>query len=329
MSAPAETAPAVPAMPSLDPPGSADSAICVVSYNAREHLRACLESARKQGASQVVVVENASSDGSLEMLRAEFPWVRVIENDSNRGYGVAANQAIDATDSPTVLLLNCDTILSPGALRRLDDYRQRHPEAAVIGPRLRNLDDSIQPSCYPAPTPAHLMLEASMLGKVMPRVPVLRRLSVRWWAHDRPRRVDWLLGAALLIDKTAFEAAGRFDKSFPLYYEEVDLCARLRDLGWEIHFAPLADVVHVGGGSSVAARDAVMLHWVEGTRRYYRKHYGQVRHVQLEAFMRALALARLTRDALLWTRSSPAKRDDLRRMMAVWRAVLRGRDSVP
>lgn len=329
MSARPDIAPAVRAAPSRNPPGSVDVTICIVSYNAREHLRACLASAREQGARQVVVVENASSDGSLEMLRCEFPWVGVIENDGNRGYGVAANQAVEATDTPAVLLLNCDTILPPNALRRLDEYRGRHPEAAAVGPRLRNVDGSLQATCYPEPTPGHLMLEASMLGKLMPNFPGLRRLSVRWWAHDRPRRVDWLLGAALLIDRAAFEVAGRFDESFPLYYEEVDLCARLRGLGWEIHFAPVADIVHVGGGSSVAARDTAMLRWVEGTRRYYRKHYGSLRRAQLEAFLRALALVRLSRDALLFPVSSPEKRDDLRRMMAVWRAVLLGRDNAP
>jgi hypothetical protein len=318
-----------PAGPRDVAPGTPDVDICVVSFNARDHLRTCLDSVRDQGASQVVVVENASEDGSLEMLRAEFPWVRIIENDRNVGYATAANQAIEATHSPTVLLLNCDTILPPAALPRLDAYRRRHPEAAVIGPRLRSLDGSIQPSCYSEPTPVQLLLEASMLGRIMPRVPVLRRLSVRWWPHDRARRVDWLLGAALLIDRAAFEAAGRFDESFPLYYEEVDLCARLRALGREIHFAPVADVAHVGGGSSVAARDVAMLRWFAGTRIYYRKHYGPVRRLQLEVFMRCLAGARLLRDVLAWPFASPDRRDGLGEMMAVWSGVLLGRHGDP
>ena len=275
-----------------------NAAICIVSYNTRELLRACLDAIQHQGARETVVVDNASADGSAEMLQREFPWVRAILNQQNAGYAVAVNQAIRATSAPAAFLLNADTVPAPDALRRLLAYRARHPEAAVIGPRIVNLDGSLQPSCYPEPTPLQLLLDSSGLSRVMPRLPLVRDLSLRWWRHDRPRRVPWLLGAALLIERDVFDSLDGFDERFPLYYEETDFCRRVREAGWQVQFAPVTTVHHAGGASSSGRPKEALRRWEQGVRIYYKKHYGPVRQAQLEATLASIRLARQTRQRL-------------------------------
>ncbi len=267
-------------------------AACIVSYNSRDHLRRCLAALGGQGLAQLVVVDNASTDGTIEMLGTEFPQVRAILNGRNRGYGPAANQGIRETTTPYALLLNPDTVSEPGTVSQLAAYAKRHPEAAVIGPRIVNPDGTLQPSCYPEPTPLNVLIDSSGLSPLLARLPGAGRLSVRWWDHRRPRRVRWLLGAALLIERETFDRLGGFDEQFPLYYEETDYCARCWAFGREVHFAPFATVAHVGGGSSPDAPDGVWRRWQTGARRYYRKHYGKLRLLQLEVVLRLVGGAR-------------------------------------
>src|SRR3954449_5701176 len=140
--------------------------VAIVNYNTHEQLRACLMTIPACEAGAVLVVNNASTDGSVEMLRAEYPWVRLIINQANRGYGAALNQAVASCAGEYVLLLNSDTCLAPGALAALSDYLDEHPRVALLGPRLHNLDGTLQASCYPFPTPLHLFLEESTLGRL-------------------------------------------------------------------------------------------------------------------------------------------------------------------
>src|SRR5262249_11131009 len=149
-----------------------------------------------------------------------------------------------------VLLLNSDTLLAPGALAALAQYLDAHPRAAIAGPRLRNADGSLQPSCHPFLGTMQSFLEKSVVARALARLPVVRDhyLLVNS-SHAAPRVVPWVLGAALAIRRSAFDQVGGFDESFFLYAEEVDLCYRLKAAGWEVHFAPVTDVVHVGGAS--------------------------------------------------------------------------------
>jgi GT2 family glycosyltransferase len=301
-------------------------AVVIVSYNTRDHLHACLETIPFAEASEVIVVDNASTDGSSEMVRAEFPWVRLIVSSTNSGYGSAANQGMAACLAPYVLLLNGDTRLAPGALHSLSQYLDRHPRAAVVGPRLVNVNGSLQASCYPFPTPLSIFLEESTLGRFVRFVPILRDRYLRTWAYNDSQRVPWALGAALALRREAVDDAAGFDESFFLYYEEVDLCLRLWSAGWEVHFTPVTTVTHVGGASSDQRRTEMSVEWYRSVRRFYRLHYSWIRTIEVIVVVKSIVLARLIRDSLKLRLTTCAnEKPELAERANAWRKILSGR----
>ncbi len=230
-------------------------AIVIVSFNCRNALRQCL---RSLPAFPVVVIDNASNDATPAMVRDEFPRVTLITNTGNRGFAVAANQGIRVTTEPFVLLLNPDTVVTTGALQRLVDAMEAG--IGACGPRLQNPDSSRQPSCRRFPT-------LWRMG--------LAELGVRGLYHvaNPGRDVDQLLGACLLLRRAALDQVGLLDEQFFLYFEEVDLCLRLKHAGWGIIFVPDATVMHTGGQSSRTARPAALQHRYRSLFAFYRKHY--------------------------------------------------------
>ncbi|HEX5386999.1 MAG TPA: glycosyltransferase family 2 protein [Gemmatimonadales bacterium] len=301
--------------------------VAVVSYNARDDLRACLGSVHLAASPppSTVVVDNGSSDGTAEMVRGEFPGVDLVIDPSNRGYGAASNQAVARTATPYVLLVNGDTLVAPGALDALADYLDAHPRVGVLGPRLRNADGTLQPSCYPFLGTVQSWLEKTALGRAAARVPGLRdRVLLVNSGHDRARAVPWVMGAALALRREAFDAIGGFDESFFMYAEEVDLCRRLRNAGWEVHFAPVTDVVHRGGASTAPIRGAMALERVRSATRFYRRHYSPPRAAALIVGIRGAMLLRWLRDGVrLRLAADPAARGRLAEDVAVWRRVVR------
>lgn len=248
-------------------------AVVVVSYNTREDLRACLRSVAAARPGEVVVADNGSTDGSRAMVREQFPAVTLLCLDENPGYGGAANRAIAATSTPYVFLLNSDTLIAPDALAALGAYLDARPGVAIAGPRLRNPDGSLQPSCYPFPGSLRWAFDNDDVGRVLGRIPALREFSLRTWAHSRSRCVPWVKGAALAIRRSAFEDIGGFDTSFFMYHEETDLCYRLAEAGWEVHFAPVTDVAHTGGTSAAQWQREMDAALVESAVHFHRKHY--------------------------------------------------------
>src|ERR1700722_13610608 len=225
---------------------SASLCIIIVSYNVRDRLRDCL---RDLSGQRVIVVDNASSDSSAAMVRAEFPAVELIANTDNRGFAAACNQGIAASTEEFILILNPDTLATPAALQALLDVMRAEPHAGACGPRIVNPDGSLQPSCRRFPTLPRLLLDEFGLGKLFPRSKFFGDYRMTWWAHDQLREVDQLMGAALLLRRAALEQVGTFDERFFMYFEEVDLCLRLRDAGWKVLFVPAAKVIHHGGQS--------------------------------------------------------------------------------
>jgi GT2 family glycosyltransferase len=273
-------------------------AVCVVNYNTRELLRACLDSVQRQTPGEVVVIDNASSDGSGEMVEAEFPAVVLIQNATNLGYAAATNQAVAHCSADYVLLLNSDAMLRPGALQELSKYLHQNPQVAIVGPRIVNLDGTLQRSCFPYPTPFDVLLDVSNSSLLIRHVPVLREMYLRTWSHKCARPVPWVLGAALAIRREAFEAIGGFDESFFLYYEEVDLCYRLARTGRQVHYAPVTDIVHVGGASTQQQHADTSVQFFASLVQFYRRHYSRWSLVQLIVLMECVALARLVRGTI-------------------------------
>jgi len=302
--------------------------VVIVSYNTRDYLRACLASLRAEPVGRVVVVDNASTDGSPAMVQAEFPEVLVCANQANPGYGAAANQALALCPSPYALVLNSDTRLQPGALAALGAYLDAHPQAAVVGPRLLNPDGSPQLSCYAFPTPLHVFLEESTLIRGIGALPGLREAFTHTQTPNRSRRVDWVLGAVLALRRAAVDAVHGFDAAFFLYAEEVDLSYRLRQAGWQTHFTPEATVVHVGGASTRQRRAAMTQQFIRSLMLFYQRHYSPWRQAQLLLIVKGIVLARWGRDlARLRLRPATGQQARLAEDIAGWRQILRGRFS--
>lgn len=288
-----------------------DVAALVVTYRAGDALLECLASLRRAGAPQVLVADNGD-DGAGDAVLARFPEVGYRPFPDNPGYGEAANRLLDECSTPYALLLNADTAVEPGTLEALARHLDDHPRAAVVGPRLVHPDGALQPSCYPAPSPWQLFLEESRLGEVLAAVPGAARRSLRSWAHDGPRAVPWVLGAALALRVKAVAEVDGFDPGYFLYYEEVDLCHRLRRAGWEVHFEPSAVVTHHGGVSTSQQAALATRTLFASAARFYDLHGTPAERAALRAAVASVMVARLARDRLRGT-------DEHRE---VWRAVL-------
>jgi GT2 family glycosyltransferase len=298
-------------------------AVVVVSFNTRDLLRTCLQAVVAEGAREIVVVDNGSSDGSRAMVREEFPGVRLLTPPENRGYADAANLGIAATTAPYVLLLNADTRVQPGALRALGRYLDENPRAGLVGPRLLNPDGTLQASCRHRPGPLQVLLMKTLPGRLLARLPGAGRAYLPAWSHDRPRLVPWLVGAALAIRRSAFAEVVGFETGYFMYFEEVDLCLRLAGAGWEVHFAPVAEVVHVEGASTRPLRGEMEARWFASAHRFHELHSGPAERRRLEAVLRLVLLERLVRDELRRRLvRDPERRHRFAEDARTWRAAL-------
>ncbi len=245
-----------------------DVSVVVVTWNAAGHFDQCLESV---AGNETIVVDNCSSDGTAALVRERFPDVRVIQQD-NRGMGGGNNTGIRAGGGRYVFVLNSDAWIEKAGLERLVAFADAHPRAAVVGPRLVNPDGSLQRSVRGEPTLWRLATEYLFLRKLAPRAELLNAFYGGGFAHDIPRQVESLQGAALLVRREAIDEVGLFDESFFMFSEETDWLARFREAGWQVWFTPVAEVVHLGGASHGGRLYAENL---RGILRFLDKHKGR------------------------------------------------------
>jgi N-acetylglucosaminyl-diphospho-decaprenol L-rhamnosyltransferase len=281
-----------------------DVAVSIVNTNNRDLLLACLESLRGSEA-ELVVLDNASEDGSAEAVRGRFPEVRVIAQDFRAGFGANHNTVIRSTDSRYVYVLNEDTTSADWAFERLVSFLDASPRVAALGPRLVYPDGRRQPSAWRFPSPA-----VSLLG-----LPTLGRIGVEQSSGTQPRTVDWLMGAALMLRREALEQVGLFDEAFFLYSEETDLCLRLRRHGWRACYFPDVTVVHHESQFSAGIPARRINEMWRSRHRYWRKHHSPLgaRAAALatggQYALRAAAGAILGRDAAFRARMRLHARD--------------------
>lgn len=278
-----------------------DTSIIIVSYNVRALLDRCLRSLAGEGQTDVIVVDNASSDGTPAYLRQNFPDVRLIANQTNAGFGVANNQGLALARGEWVLFLNPDAELRPGALAALRRILETQPGVGVVGPRLRYADGQIQSSRRRFPTPLMALAESTVLGRWWPTNPAARRYHCLDVSDGQAQDVDWLNGACLLTRRSVLEQIGGFDPRFFMYSEELDWCRRVRDGGWRIVYSPSAEVIHREGKSSEQnlARRARNFH--ESKARYFEKYYGRGVGRALRIYLLANTLYDLGAEALKFT----------------------------
>ena len=221
--------------------------IVIVNYKAGALLRQCLDSIHRwapRDPYEIVVVDNNSGDGSSKEIRTRYPAVGVIQNERNRGFGAAVNIGFRRTSGTYVLVLNPDIEVSPDSIKTLIDYMESAPDVGLCAPKLLNPDGTLQYSCRTYYSLWTILLRRSVLGRLFPDHPCVRMHLMMDWDHDSRREVDWVLGAALMLRRSALPAEGAMDERFFLYFEDVDLCLRLHKAGWKVVYNPASVMIH-------------------------------------------------------------------------------------
>lgn len=280
-----------------------EASCVVVTYDALPWIERCLESVRS---ATPVVVDNGSTDGTVDAVRERFPEVKVVEAE-NRGLAAGWNRGIAETSSEHVLVLNADAWLVEDALQALVDAARRHPRAAVVGARLLNPDGSLQRSVRGFPTLWRLATEYLYLRKLAPRSRALNAFYGAGFDHASERDVEWLMGSCMLVRRAAYDDVGPFDERYFLFSEEVDWMKRAADRGWSVVFTPEAECVHVGGAA-------------HGGRLFRENVRGHLRYLSLQGRPgEAERARRLLRAALLVRgRLHGGERGRLYREVAAW-----------
>lgn len=259
--------------------GPADLAVVIVSWNTRDVTRECLRSLHESlDASgldtDVWVVDNASTDGSAEMVESEFPRVKLVRNTENRGFAPANNQALVPGAARVHLLLNSDTVVLGDAIRKSVEYMDGHEDVAVFGCRVLNPDRTVQRTCFMEPTLFNVFLKTIGVFKA-PWPRWFGREHYRHWLRDDERDVGVVTGCCFFVRDEAMQSVGLLDERFFFCGEETDWCRRFKRAGWKVRFAPVGEIVHFGNvsGAKWSWRRDLML--TEGVLRYHRKHSGR------------------------------------------------------
>lgn len=291
-------------------PATCDLGIVIVNYNTRDLLRACLRTvyaSRGDFTFEVCVVDNGSTDGSGEMVDAEFPQVRRILNPDNRGYPAANNQGLrllgfpDGADAPRyALLLNPDTELPPDALAKMMAFLDAHPEAGVAGPKLVRQDGSLDLACRRSfPSPEVSFYRFSGLARLFPRSRRFGRYNLTYLDPDQMAEVDAVVGAFMMVRREAIAQVGLLDEGFFMYGEDLDWCYRIKAAGWKVYYNPEVTVLHIKRAASTRNPRAQVEFW-RAMEYFYRKHYAAHTPWPVHVLILAAIWARTHLERLRW-----------------------------
>lgn len=252
-----------------------DLSVVIVSWNSVEYLDACISSvyAAANGDSlEVIVIDNGSIDGSPDLVRRNFPAVRLIVNEQNKGCTIAFNQGLRISSGRYVLLLCSDTIVQPSALHRMRAFLETRADAGAVGPQLLYPDGRLQPSCRAFPTYATFVWEFVGLSRLFPTHPVFGHWRMGNFDHQSLREVDQPRGSSLMVRREVVTQVGLMDEQFEMFFNDVDWCLRIKQQGWKIYFLPSARMIHHGGASVRKVRPRMILisHWC--CYRFFRKY---------------------------------------------------------
>jgi hypothetical protein len=250
--------------------------VAIVNWNTRDLLLEALASIYNAPPAfpfEVIVVDNASADGSAAAVAARFPQVCLLANTENAGYAQGNNQAIEKARGEYVLLLNPDVILPPGGLERAVAFMDSHADAGALGVRQVHPDGRLQRSVRGFPTPLAVLWELVGLSRLLPRSPVFGAYRMTGFDYAHVTEVDQPMGTFLLIRRAVLDQIGPLDLAFPIFFNEVDWCLRCKRAGWKIYFTPEVEIVHYGGASTAQVGAAMAWESRRGLLRFYQKHY--------------------------------------------------------
>jgi N-acetylglucosaminyl-diphospho-decaprenol L-rhamnosyltransferase len=285
-----------------------DLSIVIVNWNVRELLRQCLSSVAqslneekgRRLSVETVVVDNASVDGSAEMLRSEFPQVQLIANEENVGFTAGNNQGLAVSDGRYALLLNPDTELVDDALGEMVGFVEGRPRVGALGPQLIYADGGVQSSRRRFPSFRTALLEGTFLQQWFPNVGLLKRYYVLDRKDDETQEVDWAVGACLLLRRSTLNEVGPLDERFFMYSEEMDWCYRAKKLGWQVVYFPEARVIHHEGKSSEQVLPVRHVQFQRSKVQFFEKYYGRLLGETLRLYLLATYLWQCLVEGLKW-----------------------------
>lgn len=256
-----------------------DLSIIIVSLNTKDLLQQCLQSIDEtthKTVFEIWVIDNGSTDGSVEMIMQKFPAVRLIRNDSNLGFAKANNLGIRASRGRYVCLINSDVVVLNHCLDQMHDYMEQNPTAGMIAPKILNSDMTLQISCYGSPNFWNSLCHALGMYKIFPQTRWLAGTYRKYWPYDTTRSVDAISGCFCMARREAIGQAGLLDENFFMYMEDFDWCKRVREAGWEVFYFPGPQAIHFGGGSTGNASAKYMIERNRAMLHYWHKHYGRM-----------------------------------------------------
>lgn len=227
--------------------------ITICSWNAKDDLRACLQSlweVQNEAKFEVIIIENDSEDGSGDMVKSEFPEFRLEQQKINLGFCGGHNLGVALMQGKHWFCLNSDTVVHPGAIRTMLDYLDNHPDVAIVGPKLLNTDGTLQFSVRRFPNPVAALFRNTLLGKLFPNNKATKHYLMKELDHEHETEADWVSGAAFMMSRTALEKVGSFDPEYFMFCEDVDLCWRCHKNGFKVMYVPQAQITHHIGRST-------------------------------------------------------------------------------
>ncbi len=273
-----------------------DISIIIVNWNTRDILYNCLNSVFQETKGiiyEVIVIDNASIDNSVDMIREKFPQVILIENQENKGFAAANNQGIAISKGRYILLLNSDTVILNNAISKTVSFADANPETAVVSCRVLNSNKQIQSSCFQFPSLLNLFLSGIYLYKLFPKNKFFGRELLTWWDKNNVNEVDVVVGCYLQARYDAILQIGLLDEQFFMYSEETDWCYRFKQAGWKVLFTPDAEIIHYGGESSKKIAVKMLLEMTRSRLCYFKKHKGYIEYILASILIASFYLVRI------------------------------------
>lgn len=282
--------------------------IVIINWNTRDILKDCLQSLFQNLppiSLETWVVDNASTDGSIEMVKNDFPQVKTISNNENLGFATANNQAFEKCNGQWILMLNSDTIILDDVIQKSIEYLIANPEVGAMGCKVLNPDRSTQLTCFEYPSTLNILLKVSGLFK-LPFSKFLGKEHMAHWKRDTEKDVDVITGCYILFRKELLTSVGYLDTTFYFCGEETDWCKRIKDHGWKLKFAPVGEIIHIGNASGRKWNYKRDLLLTEGIVRFHKKHYGFTKALLVFSLLFLFNLSRY----IYWQAISFTKKND-------------------
>jgi GT2 family glycosyltransferase len=301
--------------------------VIIVSWNAQDYLMQCLSSLTSEVCRypmEIIVVDNASSDGSPDCVASKYPDVRLIRNTENFGFAKANNIGVSVSTGKYLCFVNSDVKVLPDCITRLVEYCEEHPAVGMVGPKIIGGDGHLQRSCRGFPNVWNMFCRALALDSIFKNCKLFTGYSLYYWPQDSLREVDILTGCFWLIPRPALEQVGLLDEAFFIYGEDMDWCKRFWDKGWQVVFVPSAEAIHYGGGSSSNAPIRFYIEKQKADLQYWKKHHADLAVIcyllvsSLHMFLRIVGYS----FGVLLNPTEPSRRYKVKRSLACLKWIL-------